>query len=126
MWLTFYTNTRAINKSVSGPLSLSVHNLFIPVSVCRRRTSSRVQLPEPRPDVADAYALTPNYRHTLTYSPSFFHMHTIMNTYCACIQGASGWTVGVIDDSLAKHITPLLPHTLLPAVSRKPLAALST
>lgn len=76
--MTFYTNTRAINKSVSGPLSLSVHNLFIPVSVCRRRTSSRVQLPEPRPDVADAYSLT----------PSFFHMHTIMNIYCVCIQGA--------------------------------------
>lgn len=86
-------------------------------SVCRRRTSFQVQLPEPSPDVADAYTVIPNYRPTLTYKLYFFHMHAVMNTYCACIQeGVPGWPGGVIDDGLPKPIGPLPIHTFLLAL----------
>lgn len=82
-------------------------------SVCRRRTSFRVQLPEPsRPDAADA----DTYRHSTTdilwhIVFLFFHLHTIMSTHCTCAQNeVPSWTVGVIVDGLSPP-TPPPAHT---------------
>lgn len=95
--------------------------LVIPVRVAWRVcVGAEHPLEFSRPDAADAYThiLTPNYRHILTYRLSSFHMHTIMNTYCVCIQkGAPGWTVGVIDDGLGKRIAP--SPTLIPSCCQR-------
>lgn len=49
-------------------------------------------------------------------------MHTIMNTYCACIQkGAPGWALGVIDDGLGKRIAPS-PTLIFSCCQRKALS----
>lgn len=93
---------------------MSVCNLFIPLRVRRRRTSFIVQLPEQQARCCRCrHIQTPNYGHTLTCSVSFFPIHIIMSTHCACAQNeALGWTVGVIDDGLRKIIAPPPPaHT---------------